>query len=145
MASRLKVVITSRKSKEDRQYKGQKRQGTNNDIQNTTPKTKERAERTTLKTGGEVRSSGGGMVGGKQFLLNMWLLSLPWFKFKRGYGVVVMVCNAIFSNISVISRRSVLLVEETGVPAENHRLVASHWQTLSHIVVSPEKDSNSQC
>jgi hypothetical protein len=49
----------------------QKRQGTNNDIQNTTPKTKERAERTTLTTGGEVRSSGGGMVGGKQFLLNM--------------------------------------------------------------------------
>jgi hypothetical protein len=53
------VVITSRKSKEDRRYKGQKRQGTNNDIQNTTPKTKERAERTTLKTRGKVRSSGG--------------------------------------------------------------------------------------
>jgi hypothetical protein len=49
------VVITSRKSKEDRQYKGQKRQGTNNDIQNTTPKTKEREERTTLKTGGAFR------------------------------------------------------------------------------------------
>ena len=27
---------------------------------------------------------------------------------------------------------SVLLVEETGVPAENHQPVASHWQTLSH-------------
>ena len=24
----------------------------------------------------------------------------------------------------------------TGVPGENHRLVASHWQTLSHNVVS---------
>jgi len=35
-------------------------------------------------------------------------------------------------NISVISCtwRSVLLVEETGVPRENHRPVASHWQTL---------------
>jgi hypothetical protein len=43
-----------------------------------------------------------------------------------------MVFNATFNNISVISWRSVLLVEETGVPGENHRLVASHYQTLSH-------------
>ena len=28
------------------------------------------------------------------------------------------------------------LVEETGVPGENHRTTASHWQTLSHNVVS---------
>jgi hypothetical protein len=28
------------------------------------------------------------------------------------------------------------LVEETGVPGENHRPVASHRQTLSHNVVS---------
>jgi hypothetical protein len=28
------------------------------------------------------------------------------------------------------------LMEETGVPGENHRSVASHWQTLSHNVVS---------
>jgi hypothetical protein len=46
--------------------------------------------------------------------------------------VRVMVCNAVFNNISVISWRSVLLVEETGVPRENHWSVASHWQTLSH-------------
>ena len=31
-----------------------------------------------------------------------------------GYGMV-------FNNISVISLRRVLLVEETGVPVENHR------------------------
>jgi len=31
-----------------------------------------------------------------------------------------MVFNATFNNISVISWRSVLLVEETGVPGENH-------------------------
>jgi hypothetical protein len=31
---------------------------------------------------------------------------------------------------------SVLLAEETGVPRENHRPVASHWQTLSHNIVS---------
>ena len=31
--------------------------------------------------------------------------------------------NAAFNNISVISWRSVLMVEETGVPGENHRPV----------------------
>jgi hypothetical protein len=40
------------------------------------------------------------------------------------------------------------LVEETGLPRENHRPVASHWQTLSHNVVSStlhhEQDSHSQ-
>jgi len=45
------------------------------------------------------------------------------------------VFNVTFNNISVISWRSVLFVEETGVPGENHRLMASHWQTLSHNVV----------
>jgi hypothetical protein len=34
--------------------------------------------------------------------------------------------KATFNNISAISWRSVLLVEETGVPGENHRPVASH-------------------
>ena len=33
----------------------------------------------------------------------------------------VMVFNVTFNNISAISWRSVLLVEETGVPGENHR------------------------
>jgi hypothetical protein len=44
--------------------------------------------------------------------------------------------NTTFYNNSVISWRSVLLVEETGVPGENHRSVASHCQSLSHNVVS---------
>jgi hypothetical protein len=48
----------------------------------------------------------------------------------------IMVFNATFNNISVISWRSGLLVEETGVPGENHWPVASHWQTLSYNVVS---------
>ena len=52
------------------------------------------------------------------------------------------------SGVSVISWRSVLLVKETGVPIENHRPVASHWQTLSHNVQSStphhEQDLNSQ-
>jgi hypothetical protein len=38
----------------------------------------------------------------------------------------VMVTSDIFNNISVISWKSVLLVEETGGPRENHRCVASH-------------------
>jgi hypothetical protein len=40
-----------------------------------------------------------------------------------------MVFNATFNNILVISWRSVLLEEETRLPEENHRPVASHWQT----------------
>jgi len=39
-------------------------------------------------------------------------------------GASVMVLNTTFNNISIISWRSVLLVEETGVPEENHRPVA---------------------
>jgi hypothetical protein len=34
--------------------------------------------------------------------------------------VRVRVFNATFNNITVMSLRSVLLVEETGVPGENH-------------------------
>ena len=37
-----------------------------------------------------------------------------------------MVFNATFNNISVMSWRSVLLVEETGGHVDNHRPVASH-------------------
>jgi hypothetical protein len=47
-----------------------------------------------------------------------------------------MAINVTLNNISVISWRSVLLVEETGVSGENHRPVASHRQTVSHNVVS---------
>jgi hypothetical protein len=43
-----------------------------------------------------------------------------------GLGFSVMVFNTTFNNISVISWQSVLLVEETGVPVENHRPVASY-------------------
>jgi hypothetical protein len=61
------------------------------------------------------------------------------FRFKFHLGFVLMMLNATFNNISVISRRSVVLVGETG---ENH------WQVLSHNVVSStlrhEQGSNSQ-
>jgi len=42
------------------------------------------------------------------------------------YWARAMVYNAAFNNISAIPLRSVLLVEETGVPRENHRPAAGH-------------------
>jgi hypothetical protein len=51
----------------------------------------------------------------------MWIIATmdSWFGF--------LVFNATFNNISVISWWSVLLVDQTRVPGENHRPVASHW------------------
>ena len=43
----------------------------------------------------------------------------------------ILVFNAIFNNISAISWRPVLVVEEAGVPGENHRPWASNWSTVS--------------
>ena len=54
-------------------------------------------------------------------------------------GIGVMVVNAVFNNFSVISWKSVLLVEETGVPGENHRPAASNF--FEH--TPPEWDWNS--
>ena len=48
--------------------------------------------------------------------------------------VGVKVFDTTFNKISVISY-PVLFMEETGVPGETHRPVASHWQTLSHNVI----------
>ena len=62
----------------------------------------------------------------------MW--TIFWMARLRGRGD--MVFNTTFSNISIISWWSILLVEEAGVPRENHWPAASHWQTLSHTVVS---------
>jgi hypothetical protein len=59
--------------------------------------------------------------------------------FHHLFGICLFIClivfNATFNNISVISWWSFLLVEKTVGLGENHRLVASHWQTLSHNVV----------
>ena len=40
---------------------------------------------------------------------------------------VMLKVNATFNNISAIPWWSVFLMEETGVPGENHRPAASHW------------------
>jgi hypothetical protein len=55
------------------------------------------------------------------------IVSDRWFRF--------MVFNTTFNTISTISWWSVLLVEETRVPGENHKPIASHRHTLSHNVV----------
>ena len=46
--------------------------------------------------------------------------------FYSNLQVKIMKFNAIINNMSVISWQLVLLAEETGVPGENHRPVASH-------------------
>jgi hypothetical protein len=45
---------------------------------------------------------------------------------KKVCRVKVRVFNANFNNISVILWQSVLLVEETGMPGENHQPVSNH-------------------
>ena len=58
------------------------------------------------------------------------------------FVVCLMVFNATFNNISVISWRSVLLVEETGRPEENHRPVTSQRQTFitQCCTIRPDRD-----
>ena len=64
-------------------------------------------------------------------IFNLYNQTSAYAKQKSLFGF--MVFNATFTNISVISWRSVLLMEETG---ENHWAVVSNRQTLSHKVVS---------
>ena len=61
--------------------------------------------------------------------MNLYLSFIAAFVLFLGGGFksfCFMVFNATFNNISVISWRSILLVEETGGPGENHRPAASH-------------------
>ena len=72
-------------------------------------------------------------------LYNSLKLELEYSSFAYSKASKTEVCfevRVIFNNISFISWRSVLLVEETGVPGENHPSAVSHCQTLSHNVVS---------
>jgi hypothetical protein len=55
-------------------------------------------------------------------------------------GVKVREFNATFNNISVISWQSILLVEETGIPGENHRSYST--SSLSKINILSLKQKN---
>ena len=48
---------------------------------------------------------------------------------NNGWLIGLMLFNATLNNISVISWRSVLLVEETGGPGENHRKSMTNFIT----------------
>ena len=60
---------------------------------------------------------------------------------------MVMVFNDTFYNISSISWRSDLMVEEIGVHRKDYRPAASNWDPVSHNVASNtplhDQDSNS--
>jgi len=66
--------------------------------------------------------------------------SIKVFSIKSGQIIItrsrVIEFNTTFNNISVITWQSDLLVEETEVHGENQWPATSHWQTLSHNVVS---------
>ena len=57
--------------------------------------------------------------------VRMSCLKLDCQRWKK--WIWILVFNATFSNISAISWRPVLVVEEAGVPEENHRPWASNW------------------
>jgi hypothetical protein len=50
--------------------------------------------------------------------------------------ILFLVFNATFSNISAISWRLVLVVEEAGVPGENHRPWANNWEILLKVALN---------
>ena len=71
------------------------------------------------------------------------LFALVWSFFDWWYLIIALVSskffkhsamlfNATLNNISIISWRSVVLVEETRVLGENHQPVPSHWQISEH-------------
>ena len=69
--------------------------------------------------------------------LNSWIYNSE----SNTSGVRVMLFNVTFNNISVILWMSVLLMDGTGIPGENHRPVTSHLQFfLSHNVISSTPD-----
>ena len=72
---------------------------------------------------------------------NTSLVNLPPYQYTNSPASLPLVGLWCLTSLSTISWWSFLLVEETGLSEENHRLLASHWQTLSHNVVSTEYSS----
>ena len=65
-----------------------------------------------------------------------WRLSTELVNKEKTGGLEALAFNVTFNNISVILWQSFLLLKETGVSRENNQPASSHWQTLSHNVVS---------
>ena len=88
---------------------------------------------TPIKINHEIKTTNINLAGERCFyhwtiLKNVWK---SWV--RKGWlpmFVCLMVFNATFNNISVISWRPTLLVEEAGVLGENHWPWASNWYTL---------------
>jgi hypothetical protein len=66
-----------------------------------------------------------------------------WGGLNAKLRVRVIVSNATFNNISAISWWLVVLVEEIEVSGENHRLAASHGQSLRILITSLVPSSSS--
>jgi GT2 family glycosyltransferase len=82
------------------------------------------------------------------FISSSPILSLFWatdYKYQTN-RFRFMVFNATYNNISVISWQSVLLMEETGVPVENHRPVTDKFFNimLYQVHLDMNKGSNSR-
>jgi hypothetical protein len=60
---------------------------------------------------------------------------LPLWYLQTHLRVIMFVST--FNNISAISWRLVVLVEETGIPGKNHLPSASHWHIMLHEYTSP--------
>ena len=68
----------------------------------------------------------------KKIYINL-ILCVWRIKCKSNHSVMVMVFNANFNDIAVISWRSALLLEETGVPEEKHWPV-THRKSLTNFI-----------
>ena len=118
------LQIPRRISKRGRQYNDKRKKGktTNHGRQNTTQKSNYWATRTTLKNGDEHRFSGrvavpALLVASTVLLLYDTYIIWYWNHISQQHiGVEVMLFNTKVNSISAILWRSVLLVEESGVP-----------------------------
>jgi hypothetical protein len=73
------------------------------------------------------------------FLIYMFKYNVLW--------LVLLICNSTINTISVYRGDELFFFMATGVSGENHRSDASHWQTLSHKIVSstPRHGRASDC
>jgi hypothetical protein len=76
----------------------------------------------------DLRQIGGFLQIPDIFLIYMFKYNVLW--------LVLLICNSTINTISVYRGDELFFFMATGVSGENHRSDASHWQTLSHKIVS---------